>query len=33
MRERLAAAAGSCQIESASGKGTRVLFTLPLKHE
>ena len=33
MRERLAAAGGSCKIESSPGKGTRVLFTLPLKHE
>lgn len=33
MRERLAAIGGSSQIESESGKGTRVVFTLPLKRE
>ena len=33
MRDRLAAVGGHCEIESAPGKGTRVTFTLPLKHE
>jgi signal transduction histidine kinase len=32
MRERLISIGGTCQIESESAKGTRVTFTLPLKH-
>jgi ligand-binding sensor domain-containing protein/signal transduction histidine kinase len=32
MRERLISVGGTCQIESESAKGTRVTFTLPLKH-